>query len=33
MVVVLPPGGYTVHVSGAGGKTGVALIEIYVVPE
>jgi len=33
MVVDLPPGGYTVHVNGAAGKVGVALIEIYVVPE
>lgn len=28
----LPPGGYTAHVSGVGGTTGVALIEVYEVP-
>jgi hypothetical protein len=33
MVVVLPPGAYTVHVAGVGGKTGVGLVEIYVIPE
>lgn len=28
----LPPGAYTAQVSGAGGDTGVALIEVYYVP-
>jgi hypothetical protein len=32
MVVTLPPGVYTAQVSGAGGSTGVGLIELYVVP-
>jgi hypothetical protein len=27
----LPPGGYTAHVSGVGGLTGVALVEVYEV--
>lgn len=31
-IVTLPPGAYTAHVSGAGGGTGVALIEIYELP-
>ena len=31
MLVTLQPGNYTVQVGGAGGTTGVALIEIYVV--
>jgi hypothetical protein len=29
MVVTLPPGAYTVGVSGAGGASGVALVEVY----
>ncbi len=29
MVATLPPGSYTVSVSGAGGTTGIALVEIY----
>ncbi len=29
---VLPPGAYTVHVSGVGGATGVSLVEVYQVP-
>ncbi|HUG09769.1 MAG TPA: immunoglobulin domain-containing protein [Opitutaceae bacterium] len=32
LLVTLPPGAYTAHVSGADGGTGVALAEIYVVP-
>lgn len=28
----LPPGAYTVHVSGAGGASGVSLLEVYSVP-
>lgn len=32
MVVTLPPGGYTAHVSGLFNSTGVALIEVYEVP-
>ena len=31
-VVTLPPGGYTVQVTGKGGTTGTALAEIYLVP-
>jgi len=31
-VVDLPPGNYTMQVSGAGGSTGVALAEVYEVP-
>lgn len=27
------PGGYSVHVSGVGGTTGIALVELYEVPE
>jgi len=32
LLMALPPAGYTVHVSGVGSTTGVALVEIYVVP-
>jgi hypothetical protein len=32
MLVSLPPGSYTVHVSGVGNTTGVALVEVYEVP-
>jgi arabinogalactan endo-1,4-beta-galactosidase len=32
LLVTLPPGPYTAEVSGAGGDTGVALIEVYDVP-
>jgi len=32
ILVTLPPGAYTAQVSGAGGDTGVALIEVYEVP-
>jgi hypothetical protein len=32
MLVTLEPGVYSVHVSGVGGTTGVALVEIYEVP-
>ncbi|NJL73609.1 MAG: hypothetical protein HC888_19860 [Candidatus Competibacteraceae bacterium] len=31
-VVTLPPGGYTVQASGVGSATGVALVEVYLVP-
>ena len=30
--LVLLPGSYTVQVSGVGGTTGVALVEVYEVP-
>ena len=32
MVATLPPGAYTAQVSGAGGTTGVALVEVYLLP-
>jgi hypothetical protein len=32
VLVQLPPGGYTVVVSGVGGATGTALVEVYDVP-
>ncbi|BET66348.1 hypothetical protein ASA1KI_12660 [Opitutales bacterium ASA1] len=32
VVVTLPPGGYTLHASGKDGLTGVALVEVYLVP-
>lgn len=32
LFVTLPPGGYTVQVSGSNGTTGVALVEVYEVP-
>lgn len=32
IVVTLPPGNYTAQVSGGGGTTGVALVEVYEVP-
>jgi hypothetical protein len=32
LLVTLPPGTYTAQVSGVGGSTGVALIEVYEVP-
>src|SRR5208283_1700091 len=31
ILVTLPPGGYTAQVAGAGGDTGVALLEVYEV--
>ncbi len=31
-VVTLPPGGYTVQVSGADGGTGLAIVEVYELP-
>jgi len=31
-LVTLPSGPYTVHASGVGGATGVALVEVYLVP-
>ena len=32
ILLTLPPGAYTAVVSGAGGATGVGLVEVYVVP-
>ena len=32
ILTTLAPGGYTAQVSGVGGTTGVALVEIYEVP-
>ena len=32
ILVTLPPGAYTVQVSGASGDTGIALVEVYEVP-
>jgi hypothetical protein len=32
LLITLPPGAYTAQVSGAGGDTGVALVEVYDVP-
>jgi hypothetical protein len=32
MLVTLPAGGYTAQVAGAGGSTGVSLIEVYEAP-
>ncbi|BET66290.1 hypothetical protein ASA1KI_12080 [Opitutales bacterium ASA1] len=32
LVVTLPPGLYTIHAAGTGQSTGVALVEIYLVP-
>jgi hypothetical protein len=32
VVVSLPPGGYTVTVSGADGGTGTAIVEVYELP-
>jgi hypothetical protein len=32
MVITLPPGSYTVQVTGVGGTTGAALVEVYEVP-
>jgi hypothetical protein len=32
VIVSLPPGGYTVQVSGADGGTGIAIIELYELP-
>jgi hypothetical protein len=32
LLVTLPPGAYTVTVSGASGDTGIALVEVYAVP-
>ncbi len=33
ILLTLPPGGYTAQVSGVGGSTGVALVEVYEVPQ
>jgi outer membrane protein assembly factor BamB/subtilisin family serine protease len=32
LLVTLPPGSYTAHVSGVGGTVGTALVEVYEVP-
>ncbi len=32
LVLTLPPGGYTIQVSGVNGTTGVALAEVYALP-
>jgi hypothetical protein len=32
LLATLPPGAYTAQVSGVGGTTGVALVEVYEVP-
>ena len=32
LVLTLEPGPYTFRVAGAGGATGVALVEVYVLP-
>ena len=32
LIATLPPGGYTVRVTGVGGATGTALVEIYELP-
>ena len=32
LVATLPPGNYTVEISGVGSSTGIALVEIYAVP-
>jgi hypothetical protein len=32
LLVTLPPGGYTANLTGSGGGTGVALLEVYEVP-
>jgi hypothetical protein len=32
LLITLPPGAYTAQVSGAGGDSGVALVEVYDVP-
>jgi hypothetical protein len=33
LLVQLAPGEYTVHVSGADGGTGIAIVEVYDVPD
>ncbi len=33
LIVILGPGSYTAHVAGPAGQTGVALIEVYDLPE
>ena len=32
LLIQLEPGAYSVHVSGANNTTGVALVEVYLVP-
>jgi hypothetical protein len=32
MVATLPPGSYTLQLSGVNGSTGVGLVEVYVAP-
>jgi hypothetical protein len=31
LLVALPPGAYTVNISGVGGRSGVALVEVYEI--
>jgi hypothetical protein len=33
VLLTLPPGGYTAQVAGANGASGVALVEVYQVPQ
>jgi probable HAF family extracellular repeat protein len=33
MVTIIPPGAYTVQLSGQNGSTGIGLIEVYLVPQ
>ena len=33
MISTLPPGGYTVQLSGQNGTTGVGLVEVYLIPQ
>jgi hypothetical protein len=32
LALSLPPGSYTVQISGAGNTTGVAIVEVYELP-
>ena len=32
LTATLPPGSYTAQISGVGGTTGVALVEVYELP-
>jgi hypothetical protein len=33
LLTTLAPGSYTVHASGAGGASGVTMLEVYQVPQ
>lgn len=33
MVTIIPPGSYTVELSGLNGTTGIGLLEVYLVPQ